>query len=221
MKNKHKIIILSVIFFIIVGFFFLYSLLTKSKFWNDSSSANSLQIKVNENSFYIDRSGEAIWTHDGNTISKLWEKSKTDSFFDYIYKTYGTGEKFELSMSDELVAQVLSEGSSQNVATSDISSYFATPTSSPNGSEPTQTSSPSSGGGGYAGDGGIPSWCKHWRLSYCADTPPPQATLTPSTASPSPQGGATPLPPDCTNPGNQRTGKTVIGNELCLPSETP
>jgi hypothetical protein len=173
---------------------------------------------------------------DGSVFSEgvlvdTWDKEKTDAFFDYYNKRYSKSETGDIAItfvsggdshtsyapgSDELTNIIIKNetggggggggNGSPTPTPGDIGSYFNSPTPTP---LPYDSPSPL--------PEGIPSWCKHWLLSYCADTPAPSYSPTPT---PVPT-GPTPLPPDCNNPGNQQTGRTVISNELCVPTPTP
>lgn len=169
---------------------------------------------------------------DGSVFSEgvlvdTWDKDKTDAFFDYYNKRYAKSETGDIAITfvsggdshtsyapanDELTNTIINNetggggGGNPTPTPGDIGSYFNSPTPTP---LPYDSPSPL--------PEGIPSWCKHWLLSYCADTPAPSYSPTPT---PVPT-GPTPLPPDCNNPGNQQTGRTVISNELCVPTPTP
>lgn len=186
-------------------------------------TVGTIVLTQNGSQFSLDASGNAVWTKDGETKSALWSSDKTNSFFQYYYQNWAGSASVQNGVAtvnaqgDELAGAVIGEGGNgggSGGGGDDVSHYFGSPT-------PTPTGSGGSGGTGGTGGGddGAPSWCKHWRLSYCADPPPDTSTPIP-TATPIP-GQSTPLPPDCNDPGNQQTGRTVIGNNLCLPTPTP
>ncbi len=181
----------------------------------------SITLKGNGISLQIDGSGNAVWQTSEGTRTELWGRDKTSSLFEYYYANWAQNAEVTNGSAtvnvgnDELGNAVLAEdgvgGGGGGNGGGDVSQYFPTPTPTPAGS------GGSGGGSGGGGNGGGPSWCTHWKLSYCADPPTPAPTTTPT---PTPGSSATPLPPDCNDPGNQQTGRTVIGNELCLPTAT-
>ncbi len=136
---------------------------------------------------------------DGKTRSEIWDPAKISSFFDYINKNLKTSQNGylvsvnvngqiktgSLPSSDELIKIIISGGGGSGSG-GPISQYFnGTPTPNLGGSQPpgSQTPPPDA-----------PSWCIHWRLSYCADYLYPP---TPS-PSPSPVPGSYINPSDCT-----------------------
>ncbi len=228
MQKKNPLLAIGIIVFVVVIIAFV--LLFGRGFKGVSNTAKSgivgtIVLKQDGTSFSLDSTGNAIWSTDGNTRSALWSSDKTNSFFAYYDSNWASkativaGSATVNGSNDELAKAVIDEGSGGGgTGGGDIGQYFGTPTPTPTGS--------GSGGGGAGGgtgdsggDNGAPSWCKHWRLSYCSD-PPPDTTIPSPTSTPI-TGQATPLPPDCNNAGNQQTGRTVIGNELCLTSPTP
>lgn len=187
----------------------------------------------------LDSTGQFVYkSQSGDSYSALWSRDQVGEFINYLRERYSAswGDDIQVLSDDELflliASGIVSLGEApagQSPTATTISQVFSTPTPNPTGgSGSTPPSGGGSGGssGGGQGSGGVgqgggggwqaPSWCRIWKLSYCADA------ITPSpgpTQSPTPTGLATPLPPLCTNPGNQTTGRTVIGNELCIPIE--
>jgi len=168
----------------------------------NSTNGNSLTV-YSDGSVEVSKGSEVYRTY--------WDKNKVDAFLSYQSSVYGN-ESFSYE-NDELLDEIINETSGGGSQTpddgQDIADFFNTPTPAP-------TSSPG-GSGGSGGptptpDPGGQPWCLYWRLSYCVIlyTPPPTGT-------PGPEEGI--LPPDCQE--NLQTGKTVIGNELCVPSPTP
>lgn len=223
-KNRGLIIALGIGFTILIvaGVLGLRFILGGASSEPDQKRVNVVVLNKDGQQFSLDSSGNATWSGSGENKSELWEREKTASFFEYYYANWAsdatvTGDTAYVNPgSDELGSVVTGGGSGGSGGGGggggggDISQYFQTPTPTPNSG----TGGGDTGGGG---NGGGPSWCIHWKLSYCADQLPDSPTPTP-TATPS---GPTPLPPDCNNVGNQQTGRTVIGNDLCLPSPTP
>lgn len=183
-------------------------------------TVTAIVLTNNGTQFSLDSSGHAVWGEGEGTKSELWSSQKTRSFFEYYYDNWAAtatvsgGTAYVTTNGSDELANVITTGGGGGGGGGngggDISQFFATPTPVPN-----------SGAGGdppTGGNNGGPSWCIHWRLSYCADGPPDTSTPAPT---PQPTSGPTPLPPDCNNTGNQQTGRTVISNDLCLPTPTP
>lgn len=161
---------------------------------------------------------------ENGVLVDTWDAEKTRAFFDYYNSQYASYEGGEITLvfsgaggtssssvpaGDELTEIIFNGGGGGGGGNGggDTGGIFEsgtpTPTPLPYGSSPPLPST-------------SPSWCKHWLLSYCADAPEPSSTPTPN-----PTTGPTPLPPDCNNVGNQQTGRTVISNDLCIPTPTP
>ena len=192
-----------------------------------TGGSQSIQLVANGKKITVYSDGSAF--SDGVYV-ETWSKDKTDAFFTYYNKRYLTSETGDIAITfvsggdshtsyapgnDELTNIIVNEtgggggggsGATPTPTGGDIGSYFNSPTPTP---LPYGSSTPL--------PEGIPSWCKHWLLSYCADTPAPSysPTATPVAT------GPTPLPPDCNNLGNQQTGRTVISNDLCVATPTP
>lgn len=221
---------------IFVGFVVLLAvvLLTRTVLNNTSTSSQASDKVVVEDSktgrkATFSRDGYVYFVdEDGNEYAVAWGNEKISSFFDYITSNWKTsesgylvslnGQEGGISADDELIQTVLDElsGSDDDDSGSGgggLSDLFSSPT-------PASSGSGSTGGGGSGDTGGsggstlpppAPSWCKHWKLSYCAD---------PIYRSPSP----TPLssfPPeviqakDCDEWNAQVDTKTVISNFSC------
>ena len=192
-----------------------------------TGGSQSIQLVANGKKITVYSDGSVF--SDGVYL-ETWSKDKTDAFFTYYNKRYLTSETGDIAITfvsggdshtsyapgnDELTNIIVNEtgggggggsGATPTPTGGDIGSYFNSPTPTP---LPYGSSTPL--------PEGIPSWCKHWLLSYCADTPAPSysPTATPVAT------GPTPLPPDCNNLGNQQTGRTVISNDLCVATPTP
>lgn len=158
---------------------------------------------------------------NGNTVSEVWEQNKINAFLEYLTQNFVEGALggYEITINgttgssgsggDEIIT-VATGGGGSGGGGGGTSQYFATPTPLPTpynlpiqGSNPTpQATLPPP----------APSWCKFWKLSYCADPLESNATPSPTTASQA-------IPPTCTNSGNKTTGRTVITNELCVSEE--
>jgi hypothetical protein len=163
----------------------------------------------------------------GKMFSEFWTRGKTSALFAYYNDFYAQGAEITNGKAtftysdDELIDAVIDETTGSNNGGSgggtggsgpgqDIDDLFNTPTPAPTSTgratRRTPTPTPTT-----------PEkepWCLYWRLSYCVI-----AYKTPSPSGPSATPAANILPPNC--PENTLTGRTVIGNELCLPSPTP
>lgn len=164
------------------------------------------------------RDGRVEVYKDGNSFTDYWSSDKVSAYYRYLSEAHsaeldddGNGTvNYDV---DELIDSII-DGSSggsggDDDAGQDIDDFFNTPTPNPTGNGNNNNNSPSPTS---TTNPGQQPWCLFWRLSYCviAYTPPPSGT-------PDPEEGI--LPPDCNE--NSQTGRTVIGNELCLPSAIP
>jgi hypothetical protein len=161
---------------------------------------------------------------NGNTVSEIWDAQKIASFWEYVNENFVPGQNGQYTVTigsqtggvggggDELISVIGGGGGPGPGGTGggEVGDLFASPTPVTTGGTwtplPWPTLPPPA-----------PSWCKFWRLSYCADliefSPAPSSTPTSSSVA---------LPPTCTDTGNKNTGKTVITNELCVnPNITP
>jgi len=189
---------------------------------------DTVVVRNSGSTLVVGRNGGVELTSTQGIFTDRWTSGKISAFFSYLEENYSGSAVFNESTAkfagldgDELVFIVGQEVSGA---------------SGPGGGGATETggspggASGGSGGGGSgssagSGDGGSDgssgsgtsgggggSECLFWRLSYCVilHTPAPSAT---------PTSGPGILPADCGE--NLETGRTVIGNELCLPTPTP
>lgn len=219
--------------FIGVAVLLIVVLLTRTVLNNTSRSSQASDKVVVEDSktgrkATFSRDGYVYFVdEDGNEYAVAWGNEKISSFFDYITSNWKAGESGYLvnvngqdggiSADDELIQAVLDEladsddgdGGSDGGGLSDL---FSSPTPSSGGSGDT-------GGGGDSGgsdDGSslpppAPSWCKHWKLSYCADPTYPSPSPTPSMSFPPEVIQAK----DCDEWNALVDTKTVISNFSC------
>ncbi len=152
----------------------------------------------------------------GGGFSEVWRAEDKSTLFDYIkaklakgeyslngglYKIVINGVAYYFDANDEVINAVFDEGETGGSSVGDFFDFRITPT---------PTSKAGGGGGsGGSGGGGVDN-CPFWRLSYCVYPPSPTPTRAPATGI---------LPPECG--ANLKTGRTVITDELCLPSPTP
>lgn len=131
---------------------------------------------------------DGLVEYSGNEGSKFftWDDGKIKSLFDYLGNNVSSDlsgffiEGFlngYIGGGDELLNIIFDENSTSSTSP-DLSNFFT----------PSPTSSSGSGTGGYGGSGSTPtlpppapSWCKHWKLSYCADFLYASPTPTPNT----------------------------------------
>jgi len=192
-------------------------------------------VKKDADTLLINNSGYVKLVRNGREFEAFWDDEKMSLFKLYLtenlleqdlsitgYSITIDGVTYYLSGDDELIQVIISEtqaGDDDNSADENndegddegLDDYF-------NPSTPRPTSS--SGGGGASGGGGSgPSWCKLWRLSYCAD-PLPRPSPSPSIV-PTPSASAVPYVFDCGLGGEMVTDRTVISNTLCVKTPTP
>lgn len=166
---------------------------------------------------YIERIGDA-----GSTFT-AWESGKAASFFEYIYANFQSGfldgysitlngQSGGLPLEDELIGEVIDEVTNEDGGGEDggAGQFFASPTPASGGGA-SATNPPGSGGSGGGGGAG-PSWCKHWKLSYCADPPAPPPTATPTSTYPPGVIQAE----NCDEWNEQSQYRTIISNSECL-----
>lgn len=168
----------------------------------------------------FNRDGYVTYADANGSTSEAWESGKIASLFEYVttflqngeggYSVYINGELVgSLGEDDELVEVIINEvgsgGGGGGSGGGGIGGYFPTPAPTPY-NLPIQGSNPTPG---PTLPPAAPSWCSNWKLSYCADPLQPNVT-------PSPTSQTVALPPDCNEPGNQNTGRTVITNVLCV-----
>lgn len=188
---------------------------------------DSVTAQKDGNTLTVSRDGHVVYKTSKGVFEDFWDRDKTDAFFAYINKKYfGEGETITggknyiiingqtsyLLTDDELIDQVADETSGSSPPGVGGSGGETGGSGSESGPTPTPT-----GGGGSGGNssdsGGSNSECLYWRLSYCVRL-----------RTPSPTPSATPVEvyirePNCE--ANTQTGRTVIGNELCLPTPSP
>lgn len=189
-----------------------------------------ITIRKDGKTLLIDDSGRVVLKKDGQEYVDYWNQEKLEIFKLYLsenaseqgltftgYSIVIDGVSYSLPGDDELIETIIEETESGGGGGGDdegsgggdggdgggLDDYFTSP-----------TPVPSSGSGG---GGGGPSWCKLWRLSYCAD-PLPTRTPTPT---PTPTEYVVPYVFDCGLGEDLVTDRTVISNTLCLKSPTP
>ncbi len=180
----------------------------------------SVTVAMGGEKITVFRSGRVVRTlADGTEVEEFWSSEKTAAFFAYYYETYGqsmevpnitVGEGgLPVDDRDELSEVIFddSPGSGGGGGTGGLDDYFNTPS-------PTTPGSGGSGGSGGDGSGGGSAGepeCLFWRLSYCVTFPTP----TPAVPTPMPEDVVF-FEPTCEDIRNRETGKTVIGDELCV-----
>jgi hypothetical protein len=187
----------------------------------------SATIQKDGNTLIINSDGTVTYETESGVYEDFWDADKTSAFFAYIDSNYsGTGEiivggQNYISVNgstgtttyalgdDELIDTVEDETSGEGSGGDGGSGG-----SGGSGGQPTPTPTVGQGGSGGGGSGGGPdSECLYWRLSYC---------VRPRTPSPTPS--STPVTVEIREPNceaNTQTGRTVIGNDLCLPTPSP
>lgn len=225
-----------------VAVFFVFAIVLFASRGGVGKNANDISkvtINKNGNEITIHKNGRVDYSSGSGNYTDYWGQDKISAFFGYFDKNYLVGEsdllhagedavtidvngetKTYVLGSDEEIADAAAEdaqtpdgdsGSGGGGGGEDIDNYFTSspsPTSTP---APGGTSSSTSTPTPTPPNGGDPE-CLYWRLSYCVRKRTPAPTPTPA-------GTAEIRPDDCES--NTQTGKTVISNELCIPTPTP
>lgn len=197
---------------------------------DEGREIDSVTAQKDGNTLTVSRDGHVVYSTSGGVFEDFWDKEKTDTFFGYINSKYSGegdlisgGENYILIngqtsyafSDDELINQIGNETGGGGGPTPTSSSQGQGQGGGGSGSGPTPTPPGGGGGSGGSSGGGPDPECLYWRLSYCVRprTPRPSPTATPVTVEI--------REPDCGV--NTQTGKTVIGNDLCIstPSPTP
>lgn len=212
---------------ILIGMTILAILISKITSFEQTSAQRSDKVEViteNGQTIVFSKDGLVTYKDSERTFSTVWNSQKMNSFFEYLQSAEGSGVRLNFSdgtagsldSTDELLGAIIDELTNGEGEGSEsggsIGSLFATPT--PQGG--------SSGGSGGSGSGSGatpppigPSWCKHWKLSYCADKPTP---------SPTPNSNGVIQAKDCSEWETQSDKKTVISGNSCAkysPSPLP
>jgi len=229
MKNK-KIIFLTV--GISVGIIVVFGLLTVFRFNTPQKNIDEVSVIKDGNNLTVKSDGSVSYVTSNGTYSDYWGTEKTSAFLNYFGDNYLgendiirpgqnvvtvviNGVTYTYVLQDDEIVDAASDDATDpdqaeeenDDGDDEINQYFSPtpfPTSNTN---PTPTPTPYNGGGSPFSE------CLFWRLSYCVipKTPTPSPTATPSEVQIK--------QPDCTD--NLETGRTVITNELCLPTPTP
>ncbi len=170
------------------------------------------------------KDGTVNYNNGSDTTSFVWDTSKTSSFFDYLVQNLsdttdgqynitltinGTTHYGSLPGSDELLNNVITDAGNSGGQSSGGTGgsgtagniFIKSPTPAPYVTPPPDA----------------PSWCLHWRLSYCADYLYPPTTSTPS---PTPNSGTVVTAVSCSD-WNKKSGEnTTIGDLKCI-TDTP
>lgn len=221
MKKNTKIAL--VVLGLVLGIVVLVILFTRGA-GNPSpdKTINSVTVQKDGNALTVSSDGSVRYEKDGLLYEDFWDSGKVKTFFDYIDASY-TGESQVVSGGQNYISINSGGGSSTYIFDEDelidiiedetTGDDDGGDTGGGGGGGSTSTSTPSPTSTGASGGGGGSSECLYWRLSYC---------VRPRTSTPSPT--STPVTVEIREPNcedNTQTGKTVIGNELCLPTPTP
>lgn len=227
MKKNNKIVAGIIIS---LSVFIFFALLLRGKNVSTDNDISEVTIRRGDETVRVGRDGKVNYFSSDNEYSEIWDEEKIKAYFGYFDKKYllldgqlvragnntitiivnGKEVTYVLSDDEEIDDQVIDDA--QNPDDGDnggggVDNYFtssptATPTSAAGGtSRPTPTPPP-----------WVDPECLYWRLSYCVR----KRTPTPS---PTPVATAEIRPDNCED--NLQTGKTVISNELCVPTPTP
>ena len=191
---------------IIMGLLMVFLVITAGRGLGETEDDGTKTIKVRDGEVEITVSSDGSYKiiNSGESSEGFWSKGKALAFLDYFYDKYGENSEYLVS-GDELVQAAVSGGSSGGEDGGDIGQYFddgdGDGSGGGPGGGPGSTPTPAPGGGSDE--------CLYWRLSYCVRRPAPTPT-------PSPSGEIVAFEPTCGDQRNLTTGRTVIGNELCV-----
>lgn len=197
----------------------------------ETDKRESVTVIQNGEKITVFRSGRVVRTRaDGSQVEEFWSSEKTAAFFDYYWETYGLGGDLEnitvggeggleIDPGDELSDIIFADdedgegddgGGGGSQGDGGLDDYFPSPSPTNPGGDYTPPPGGGEDGDGEGGGSEEPE-CLFWRLSYCVIFPTP----TPAVPTPTPPGVIF-YEPTCEDVGNQQTGKTVIGDELCI-----
>jgi hypothetical protein len=203
------------VFVLAVGVVVLLILLGRGAPGKAGRDINSVTVQKDGNTLTVNSDGTVSYETDEGTFTDFWDADKTNAFFDYINSKY-SGEGDLISGGEDYV--LINGQTSYSLGDDELIDTIEDETGGGGGSPP-----PGGGGSGGLpsptptatagqGGGGDPE-CLYWRLSYC---------VRPRTPSPTPS--STPVEVEIREPNceaNTQTGRTVIGNDLCLPTPSP
>lgn len=218
---------------LVAGSLILIALLASRGDAVQKKAIDSVTVQKDGNTLTVSKDGSVRYETDRGVFEDFWDSEKVNTFYGYLGGKYtgpgslvsggenyiainsgGGSTTYELG-EDELIDAVEDETAGGGGPPSPTAPAGQGP-----GGGPTPTPGQGGSGAGFPtptpyNPGGPDPECLYWRLSYC---------VRPRTPSPSPS--ATPAPveirePDCGD--NTETGRTVIGNDLCIstPSPTP
>lgn len=198
-------------------------LLNRAKVAEDVSAVT---VQKDGGTLTVRRDGFVSYKFGDELYEDKWDKDKTDTYFKYFSKRYltteselitggqnsvtitvnGQSKTYVLPGDDELPGVVIDDTTGGGGGGGGGGGTSTTPTATPYSGSGSSTPTPTPYV--YTPD---PN-CLYWRLSYC---------VIPKTPTPAPTTTAAPeiREPDCSQ--NTQTGKTVISNQLCLPTPSP
>jgi len=182
---------------------------------------DSVTIQKDGNKLVVNADGTVRYETSEGVFEDFWSSDKTNAFFKHFEPNL-TGESdlitggqnyLTINSNGQSYTYVLGEDELVDIVEDETSGGGGgTGGGGGSGGGSSPTSTPAGGSGGGGGGGGLGD-CLYWRLSYC---------VRPRTPTPSPT--TTPVSVEIREPNcdvNTQTGRTVIGNDLCLPSPTP
>ncbi len=232
MKKKTPLLIgIAVATVLAIGLVVLLAVGNKNQ--ESARKIDSVKVQKDGNTLDVRSDGRVTFEKNNETFEDFWDEDKLNAFFGYIDGKYvGEGELVAgggnyivvngttyVLGDDELIDAVEDDAEDGDDGGGDDgdggddggSTPFPTSTSGPSGGGTSPTPAPTSSA--PSGGGGPDPECLYWRLSYC---------VRPRTPSPSPS--ATPEVVEIREPNceaNAQTGRTVIGNDLCIPTPSP
>ena len=231
MKNQKNLVVIGAILAGIATLAFLAILLSGRK--SEDKNISAVAIQKNGGQLIVRRDGSVTYVFGDDSYSDTWDQDKTDAFFKHFEDTYLVAEGEYITGGQNSVTVIVNGSQSSYVLDDDelVDVVIDDTTGGGGGPGGTGGTGGSGGSGGSGGTGGtsspgggtstpgptMPPYgpdpnCLFWRLSYC---------VRPRTPTPTPVQTTTAVirPPDCTE--NIQTGRTVISNELCVPTPSP
>lgn len=220
---KSKRIVFGIIA-LVVGVAVLFLLLSLRGNGESTNPIDSVTIQKDGNTLTVSRNGTVRYTRGGEEFEDFWEEEKINTFFKYIDGKYAGADQIVSGGQNYLVINKGGSSSTHIIDEDELIDVIENETSGGSGGSGTEGAGPG-GNGGSGGNGGGGSGsggnggsagndeCLYWRISYCVRY---------RTPTPTPVG--TPPPAEIREPNceaNTQTGRTVIGNELCLPTPSP
>lgn len=214
MRKKAPLVILFTVLLLGLVVAFLFS----GRGISEQDSISSAIIQKDGAEITIGSDGSVWYMRDDESLSENWSEAKLRAFWEYLNREYMDDEpvltasgknSVTINVGNNKYTYVLDDDDELVDAIEDDIVNPPSPEDDPGGSEGSTPPPGGGSGGGTGGGGGGNSECLFWRISYCVRLRTPVPTATPG-----PQVQVDIREPDCQY--NQDTGKTVLGDELCI-----